>query len=86
MEQKTVLIGLKIFTRLSGENLVLTAAHCFRDFEEDRLPFVKLVFGAHKFNGEFVEGTEQVTHGTADIRLLKSLRDKKMSRKRFIQV
>jgi len=38
---------------------VLTAAHCFRDFEEDRLPFVKLVFGAHKFNGEFVEGTEQ---------------------------
>lgn len=38
---------------------VLTAAHCFRGFEEDRLRFVKLVFGAHKLNGGFVEGIEQ---------------------------
>lgn len=37
---------------------VLTAAHCFRGFE-DRLPFVKLVFGAHKLNGQFVEGEQQ---------------------------
>ena len=40
---------------------MLTAAHCFRGFEEDRLRFVKLVFGAHKLNGGFVEGIEQVT-------------------------
>ena len=46
---------------------VMTAAHCFRDFEEDRLPFVKLVFGAHKFNGEFVEGTEQVKWHTKQL-------------------
>lgn len=38
---------------------VLTAAHCFRGFEENRLPFIKVVFGAHKFNGQFVEGVEQ---------------------------